>query len=65
MFFLQGFVEFRYNLGSGPAILRSLRKVTFDQLAIIEPSVDGSHMSYSTGQGRAMKYNHPHHVIVA
>ena len=24
----QGFVEFRYNLGSGPAILRSLRKVT-------------------------------------
>ena len=25
---LQGFVEFRYNLGSGPAILRSLRKVT-------------------------------------
>jgi len=24
---LQGFVEFRYNLGSGPAILRSLRKI--------------------------------------
>ena len=27
-YLLQGFVEFRYNLGSGPAILRSLRKVT-------------------------------------
>ena len=27
IFFSQGFVEFRYNLGSGPAILRSLSKV--------------------------------------
>ena len=32
--FLQGFVEFRYNLGSGPAILRSLRKVTWSTLHI-------------------------------